>query len=88
MPYRPKLMGTRQYTPIGLILARMCEVLRNHLKSTSQTQQQFADRVGVRQETISKAVRGKVSVKLLPLIADASGIPAKEFRPKLAELFQ
>ena len=66
----------------------MCKVLKIHLESTGETQQQLADKIGIRQETVSKAVTGQVTQSLLESFADATGIPPRKLRPDLARLFQ
>jgi transcriptional regulator with XRE-family HTH domain len=64
-------MSKRRYTSLADYMAR-----------TGVTQEQLAERVGYSQPSISLALKGRGSFKLLKRISEATGVPLESFDRK------
>jgi transcriptional regulator with XRE-family HTH domain len=64
-------MSKRRYTSLA-----------DYLTRSGETQEQLAERVGYSQPSISLALKGRGSFRLLKAIADATGVPLDSFGRK------
>jgi transcriptional regulator with XRE-family HTH domain len=63
-------------------MAKRYSSLADYFARSGDTQEQLAARIGYSQPSISEALRGRGSYRLLKKIADATGVPLDSFDQK------
>lgn len=58
--------------------------LADYLENGPETQMELADRIGISQSAVSRAVKGLGSYRLLKLIAEQTGVPLASFDRQVA----